>query len=439
MRNNGSLAEGVVDIGQGLISRRIFFDEAIHRRELESLFTRSWLYLGHESQIRNPGDYLSVYMGGDTVIVWRDEQSRVAAYLNSCRHRGVKLCRLDTGNETTITCRYHGWTYNSHGQLIGVPYLKEAYHGALDRNNWGLVRVPKVAEYGGFLFGCWDAYAPSLDDYLGDLRWYLDILIERALGGLEVVPGPQRYTINCNWKLHADNFSGDTYHIPVGHGSWPRLGLPLPGNQDDWALKNTYTICFPGGHALLVTRLADEAYQEDLAFAKTLGSEVVDYVRECRVRLANRLSGKQAKIYTLGFGNIFPNFSIFNSSALQPLGLHVWIPRAAQVSEAWQWCAVDRGAPPSVKEIAKVGFQRQQSVAGLIGQDDSDVFERLTEASRGAVAQRLPFNYQMGIGGGNTLAFEGYPGEFVPHLSEYGQRNFYSRWAELIEARSEPE
>src|SRR5262249_4487042 len=156
-----------------------------------------------ESQLPQPGDFITTYMGQDPVVVWRDNDARVGAYLNSCRHRGVKLCRTDRGNAKAVTCRYHGWTYNSRGDLTGVPLIREAYGSELDRSNWGLVPVPKLANYGGFLFGCWDAGAPSLDDYLGDLRWYLDIIIERPLGGYEVVLGPQRYTINCNWKLHA--------------------------------------------------------------------------------------------------------------------------------------------------------------------------------------------------------------------------------------------
>ena len=227
------------------------------------------MFLGHESQVPKPGDFLTTYMGQDPVLLWRDSKSRIGAYLNSCRHRGVKLCRTDSGNANALTCRYHGWTYNSQGQLTGVPLMREAYDGELERAKWGLAEVAKVANYGGFIFGCWDAGAPALDDYLGELRWYLDILIERPLGGFEVVAGPQRYTINCNWKLHVDNFSGDTYHIPVGHGSWPRVGLPLPGNNPEWTMREIYTVSFERGHSMLFIRLKDEAYEEDLEFAKS--------------------------------------------------------------------------------------------------------------------------------------------------------------------------
>ena len=156
-------------------------------------------------------------------------------------------------------------------------------------------------------------------------------------------------------------------------------------------------------------------------------------MKECRARLAVRLTEKQARIYTLGFGNIFPNLSIFNASALQPLGLHLWVPRGPQVSEGWQWCAVDSAAPPLVKEFAQLGFMRGQSAYGFLGQDDADHFERLTEPALGAIAKRYPFNYQMGLRRHDGLTMEGYPGKFVPYLSEYGQRNFYSHWAALTE------
>src|ERR1700745_2750632 len=131
----------LVDPAAGRVSREIFVNEEIYREGLEGLFARVWLFVGHESQIPNPGDYFVSGMGEESVILCRDRAGQVHVFLNSCRHRGMKVCRYDEGNTPVFTCPYHGWSYATDGTLVGVPYFREAYHGKLDRSQLGLVEV----------------------------------------------------------------------------------------------------------------------------------------------------------------------------------------------------------------------------------------------------------------------------------------------------------
>jgi phenylpropionate dioxygenase-like ring-hydroxylating dioxygenase large terminal subunit len=330
-----------------------------------------------------------------------------------------------------MTCSYHGWSYSNEGKLIGVPYYREGYYGELEREKWGLYEAPKVESYGGLIFGNWDEGAESLGEYLGELRWYLDVMLERPLGGLEVLGGKQKYVAMGNWKIAADNFAGDDYHVPYAHGSGIKLRARATSVRVSEERMNT--IAFSHGHGIGEVALQEERYRADLEMARPLGSEVVEYVEESYRRLKEKLSERQARVFALGHGNVFPNFSFNDFSSLRQTGFYLWHPKGPDKMEVWQWCAVDRAAPKIIKERSRLDFSRGQSATGFFGQDDSENFEQVTEATRGFIAQQRHFNYQMGLGHEGEVKAEGFPGCFGPHLSEHCQRNFYRYWADLVE------
>ena len=186
----------LVDLDNGLISREVFVNEEIYREEQEKIFARAWLFIGHESQISNPGDYFVSSMGEESVILVRDQKSKIHVFLNTCRHRGMKVCRYDAGNTITFNCPYHGWTYDTDGKLSGVPRFKEAYHDNLDTTHWGLIEVPQMVNYKGSIWATWDKNAPPFLDYLGDFKVYLDQLFDSfdgREGGGEVLEGVHKW------------------------------------------------------------------------------------------------------------------------------------------------------------------------------------------------------------------------------------------------------
>ena len=238
----------LVDTERGLISRRIFIEEGIYERELRQVFARCWLFLCHDSQVPRPGDFFTTYMGEDPVLVVRDTSGEVHAFLNVCRHRGNRLCRADSGNAASFTCAYHGWTYRNDGRLTGVPYLREAYHDKLDRDRWGLVPVAQLDHYKGLWFAAFDAEAPSLRDYLGEMAWYLDTFVDRCEGGVEVV-ATHKWVMPCNWKFPAENFGGDAYHVPWSHLSAVKTGFSVGSTADP---RGANRMVSPGnGHVLI--------------------------------------------------------------------------------------------------------------------------------------------------------------------------------------------
>src|SRR5262249_7871343 len=134
------------------------------------------------------------------------------------------VCRAEEGHATSFMCTYHGWTYDLHGRLVGVPGFKDYYHEDLKREEWGLVSAAKVDSYHGFIFATLDPDAVPLEDYLGDVaRLGMNMLAAR--GDLRIVGGIQKYIIGCNWKLAADN-SWDWYHPQISHASAFMSGVP---------------------------------------------------------------------------------------------------------------------------------------------------------------------------------------------------------------------
>ena len=185
MARTDAAMQDLVDLEHGVISREVFVSEEIYAREQEQIFARAWLFVGHESQIPNPGDYFISCMGEESVILTRDLQGGIHVLLNTCRHRGMKVCRYDEGNTQTFTCPYHGWTYSVDGRvvqvpgaLLGVPRFEDAYRGELDRDAWGLVHVAQQVNYKGTIWATWDPTAPPFLDYLGGMRLWLDALLD---------------------------------------------------------------------------------------------------------------------------------------------------------------------------------------------------------------------------------------------------------------------
>jgi phenylpropionate dioxygenase-like ring-hydroxylating dioxygenase large terminal subunit len=431
---------GLVDLAAGTISRDIFVSDAIYREELERVFARAWLFVGHESQVPNPGDFFVSCMGEESAILCRDRAGDVHVFLNSCRHRGMKVCRYDDGNTTVFTCPYHGWSYGTDGRLVGVPYFREAYHSQLDRAQWGLVEVAQLARYKGTVWATWDKDAPSFFDYLGDFRAYLDLSLDAwdgSQGGSEILAGVQKWLIPCNWKFPAENFSGDSYHN-ISHRSVDLAGIGPSGSgrrdMRERQMARRLQISFPEhGHQTGVYVLPPG---EGVPPAYAHSPIVADYFAHCEAERRKR-RGQWGRVIGSP-GEVFPNTALHPR---QPRTIAVSHPRGAHQTEVWRWYLVDAAAPSEVKAFLRDYYIRYSGPAGLTEQDDMENWNYAHAASRGPIARRYAYNYAQGMG--HEIADWQWDGLRLPgwvmeltqaQSSEHNLRNLYRRWAQFMEA-----
>jgi phenylpropionate dioxygenase-like ring-hydroxylating dioxygenase large terminal subunit len=279
----------VDDAAQGIFrySPKVFSDPELLECERRRIFDQSWLYAGHESEVRQAGDFLTRRVGGRPLIIVRGDDGRIRIFHNSCRHRGATVCRHPRGNAKTFACFYHNWTYDNRGRLDGVP-LKDAYGPGFKTEEMGLYAA-RTQNYRGWLFVCFGCDTVCLEDYLAGARAYLDMILDQDDGGNLILPGTHEYSMRANWKLLMEN-TVDIYHLDSTHGRYLRdyvpkvLGLkpPDPRTANEGALRPEE---LGNGHVVIEYRkfsgTADEAKRAswEARFGKERATRMLDYTR----------------------------------------------------------------------------------------------------------------------------------------------------------------
>lgn len=421
------------DLENGISRIGVLNDEEIYQAELEKIFGKRWNYLAHESEIPNSGDYVLRYIGNDKFIVSRGSDGKFHVMLDVCPHRGASVCRAEKGNSSHYRCPYHGWNFKNTGELVGAPAFKEGY-SKLDRKEWGLVHAPQVEVFHGFIFASLDENAPSLRESLGGMAWYLDMIFSLQDEGMEVLGEPQRFIIKSNWKIPAENFSGDDYHLLYLHKSTYDIGvMPIPLIEN----MKGYHIKAGNGHG--VSFSIDLESEEPLYFM--FPEEIV---KTFNLENLSEEQLKLAKGARVCVGNIFPNISFLmlplspDPKNVPPTPLftwRIWNPISKDEVEVFNWFFMYKNTPEEFKRASYKAGISTFGIGGTFEIDDAVPFETITRNAAGTFAKKnMRLNLQMGLNGmGISKQVENWPFPgiaYYPRFEEGNQRALYKVYLE---------
>ncbi len=409
------------------VFRRVFADEAVFGLERDYIFGTSWLYLCHESQLINAGDFITTYMADTPIIVARGEDNKIHASVNSCSHRGLPVCRSDSGNAKRFVCPYHSWSYAVSGELVTIPQERHTCNGR-ERASLGLKAVPRLESYRGLIFGSFNEGIESLEDYLGDMRFYLDSYFNRFPQGVEVLGEPHKWRLRANWKLPVENQLGDVAHGPYLHATLLADSPAVP------EIDNYGYSCVPRpGHGAAVRLMPEDAAPQDIAWglegmaALSGNQEFMSYLLEVQAKAAEQIGPVGARIKGLTYG-VYPNLSFLWSNST----LRVSHPRGAKEVEYWSWWVVPSDAPDSVKQLLRTNFTHMFGPGGLLEQEDSESWMQQLKGSDISYMEDRPLYYGLGLG--EEGEHPDLPGLVGSSYNEHYAREFYKRWRTDIDS-----
>nr|WP_043258904.1 aromatic ring-hydroxylating dioxygenase subunit alpha [Streptomyces prunicolor] len=398
------------------VNRKTMTDGEVFARERELIFNHSWLYIGHETELRKPNDFKTRTVAGRPLIFAKDAKGKVRVWVNSCPHRGAMLCRESGGNARFMTCFYHGWSFSSSGDLVSVPG-DDGYGPDFERPS--LAAPAKVDSYRGFVFVSFDPGIVDLPTHLAGAKDLLDLVCDQSEAGMRILEGTHEYSVKANWKLLVEN-SVDGYHAVSTHQRYFEMMTAAHGGFAPTALGQSRGIDLGNGHVAIAGEPSTGGlFGRPLSEAgKAEKTERFDRFREkYGDAWVDRMGGARNMV-------IFPNLVVIDLvmgvvvRRIEPLA-----PDCMEVT-AWHLAPPEEG-----EELHKQRLDNFLTFWGPGGLASPDDVEALETCQRSYAAQReLPW----------SDVSRGMSRSAPTGSDEFQMRTWWRRWNELITGEKLP-
>lgn len=347
----------------------VYTDPAIYEEEMENVFHRGWIYIGHAGEIPNAGDFRVLPIGQQSAIMVRDDDGRVRLLMNRCTHRANAVCQVERGNARMFRCAYHGWTYHNSGAMAGVTY-QDRYDASFRKEEYGLRKVPRMETYRGFVFGSLSPAGLTLDEHLGQaVKDQLDLFIDLSPeGDLDVTAGVHKYGYRANWKFQIEN-GMDGYHPNFVHQTYfdnvqRHTGAKLTDLFSSHSSGRTRDL--GNGHVML-------DYRNNSGQRLRAGMPTTPWGREYREQMVARHGAERSdQILSAGGTHmlVFPNLIL--------IGVQIRTIRPVKVdkTEVFLYPTMLKGVPHEVNVARLRGHEAFYGPAGGGATDDLEMFER---------------------------------------------------------------
>ncbi|HEX7912433.1 MAG TPA: benzoate 1,2-dioxygenase large subunit [Paraburkholderia sp.] len=369
--------------GDYRLHRSAFTDPALFELEMKHIFEGNWIYLAHESQIPNNNDYYTTHMGRQPVVIARNRQGELNAFINACTHRGAMLCRHKRGNKATYTCPFHGWTFNNSGKLLKVKDPEDAgYPDCFNKEgSHDLKKIARFQSYRGFLFGSLNADVLPLEEFLGEAARIIDMIVDQSEDGLEVLRGASTYTYEGNWKLQTEN-GADGYHVSAVHWNYAattnhrkeenaRVDQVRAMDAGNWGRQGGGFYAFDHGHMLLWSRWANPEdrpnFSQRDAFAARCGSETADWMIQNSRNLC-----------------LYPNVYLMDQFGSQ---IRLLRPLSVDKTEVTIYCIAPKGESAEARARRIRQYEDFFNVSGMATPDDLEEFRACQQGYAGSALE----------------------------------------------------
>lgn len=414
--------ENRIDTGSLVRSDRVhtslYSNPAIFDAEIEKIFSKTWVWVAHESEVKERGEFVTTHIGVQPVIVVRDRDENVRVMLNRCRHRAATVCEVKKGKAASFVCPYHGWGYGLDGVLRGVP-MADGYDENFDKSDHGLVNL-RTESYQGLIFATLNDEAPTLDEFLGDAKPWIDLFMKQGGGYPVAFGGEHKFRFPGNWKIQLENTT-DAYHFPVVHKSFLQS---LDAQAED-----------------LFSFLEDDGYVQDLGNGHSVMVMIPDLVDleenldepipERFSDLAETLSKKHSeeevrKIIRAVTGSGF-NVNLFPNLACSMAFFRVLRPISVKETEIRHIAIQMDGGPVEGNRARLRLHEHFQGPMGFGSPDDAEAWERVQRGSAAGPDMWIMLNRGLdgdGAGPGGTNRGD--------VCAETGMRAAYQMWKRMM-------